>query len=172
MHTIFIVFISFVAYATGVVTVRRWGREAPTRAVHWVEMLLAFSVVVSGVFLRRPRYSLRYVALCALGMLLSGAVVGGAMLLRKKQAVAGTREYEEGQGNAEDLSLWKRWLNSSRAVVDYEFRLLLLACYFLIIGPFAIAFRLGRTESAADESLSAWVPRNETSGMDAARRPF
>ncbi len=172
MHTIFITFICFVAYATGVVTVQRRGGKGPNGAVHPLEELLALGVVLTGVYLRRPHYSLRYVALCALGMLLVGTVAGSAMLLRKRHAAAGTREYEEGRGDAGDLSLWKRWLSFSRAVVDYEFRLMLLACYFLVVGPFAIVFRLGRGKSAGGVAGSGWVARSDASSMETARRPF
>ena len=170
MHTMFIAFVSFVAYATGVVSVRRWRAKGPIGAVHPVEVLLAFAVVVSSAFLRRPHYSAGYIALCALGMLFVGAVVGSATLIRRRHAAAGTREYEEERGAAGDISLWKRWLNASRAVVDYEFRLILLACYLLIIGPFALVFRL-RSSSGA-EAGTAWVPRGDASGIEAARRPF
>lgn len=172
MHTIFIAFVSFVAYATGVVTVRRWRARAPIGAVHPLEALLALAVVVGSVFLRRLHYSARFVALSAVGMLFIGAVVGSAMLLRKKHAVAGTREYEEERGAVGDISLWKRWLNASRAVVDYEFRLMLLACYLLIIGPFALVFRLRRRNSIGAEARTAWVPRGDASGIEVARRPF
>jgi hypothetical protein len=172
MHTIFIAFVSFVAYATGVVTVRRWRAKGPVGAVHPLEALLTFAVVVCSVFLRGPHYSARYVALCALGMLFIGAVVGGAMLLRKSRAIEGTREYEEGRGAPGKISLWKQWLNASRAVVDYEFRLMLLACYLLIIGPFALVFRVRRAKRAGAELRTAWVPRGDASGIEAARRPF
>jgi hypothetical protein len=172
MHTIFIAFVSFVAYATGVVTVRRWRTKGPIGAVHSLEALLAFALVVSSVFLRRPHYSARYVALCGLGMLFVGAGVGSAMLLRKRRVAAGTREYEEEHAAAGEISLWKRWLNASRAVVDYEFRLMLLACYLLVIGPFALVFRLRKGNSAGSELGTAWVPRDDASGIEAARRPF
>ena len=170
MHTIFIAFVSFVAYATGVVTVRWWRAKGPVGAVRPLEVLLAFAVAAGSGFLRRPHYSARYVALCALGMFLVGAVVGSAMLLRKKQAAAGTRENEEERGAAGDSGLWKRWLNASRAAVDYEFRLILLACYLLAIGPFA--FRLRKGNQAGAELGTAWVPRGDVSGIEAARRPF
>jgi len=172
MHTIFIAFISFVAYATGVVTVRRWRAKGLNGAVHPLETLLAFAVVVSSVFLRRPHYSARYVALCALGMFFVGAVMGSAMLLRKKHAAAGTREYDGERVAPGKISLWNRWLNASRAVVDYEFRLMLLVCYLLIIGPFALVFRFRRGNGTGAESGTAWVPRGDVSGIEAARRPF
>ena len=172
MHTIFIAFISFVAYATGVVTVRRWHAKVPSGAVHPLELLLALAVVVGSLFLRRAHYSSGYLALCALGMLLIGAVVGSVMLLRRKHAVAGTREYEDERAAIGDISLWKRWLNASRAVVDYEFRLMLLASYLFVIGPFALVFRLRKGSSAGHRSGIAWVARGEAAGIEAARRPF
>jgi len=172
MHTIFMAFVSFVAYATGVVTVRRWRAKRPSGAVHPLELLLAVAVVAGSVFLRRPHYSARYVAFCALGMFFIGAMVGSVLVLRGKHAVAGTREYEEERAGASDISLWKRWLNASRAVVDYEFRLMLLACYLFVIGPFALVFRLNKGNGAGRESGSAWVPRGDAAGIEAARRPF
>jgi hypothetical protein len=172
MQTIFIALVSFVAYATGVVMVLRlWSRRS-SAAAHPVEALLALGVLLSSAFLRRPHYTMKYVALCAAGMLLIGVVVGCVMLLRKNRAIAGMREYEEARGDAAAISLWRRWLNTSRAVVDYEFRLLLVACYLLMIGPFAIAFRLGRGRSARSETASTWVPRHDAPSLEAARRPF
>jgi hypothetical protein len=110
MRTIFIAFVAFAAYATGVVAVRRWPEKGPVGAVHPLEALLAFAaVVMSGVFLRRPHYSARSVALCCLGMLFVGAVVGSATLLRKRHAVAGTRECEEERGAAGGaITFWRR----------------------------------------------------------------
>jgi len=172
MHTIFIAFISFVAYATGVVTVRRWWSRRSSSAAHPIEALLALGVLLSSAFLRRPHYTIKYVALCAAGMVLIGALVGCVLLLRRNRTVAGTREYEEARGDAAAISLWKRWLSASRAIVDYEFRLLLVACYLLLIGPFAIAFRLGRGTKAGSNTASAWVPRHDAPSLEAARRPF
>ncbi len=172
MHTIFIAFISFVSYATGVVTIRRWVREEPTGAVDPVEALLALGVVVCSVSLRKPHYSAKYVALCALGMSFAGLVVGSAMLLRTKRSTAGTREYEQERASTGNVNLWRRWLNASRAVADYEFRLMLLGCYLIIVGPLAVAFRMGRRKNAGDGGAPAWVPRSDADGMEAARRPF
>lgn len=172
MHKIFLAFVSFVAYATGVVTVRRWRTEGSTGVVRPLETLLAFAMVVGSLFLRRPHYSLRYVALCALGMLFVGALVGSVILLREKDAAAGTREYEQERATTGDSSLWRGWLNFWRAVVDYEFRLMLLACYLLVVGPFALMFRLGRGNRASIETGTAWVPRGDAFGIEAARRPF
>ena len=151
---------------------RRWRANVPSGAVHPLELLLALAVVAGSLFLRRAHYSAGYLALCALGMLLIGAVVGSVMLLRRKHAAAGTREFEEERAASGDISLWKRWLNASRAVVDYEFRLMLLACYLLVIGPFALVFRLRKASSAGPESRTAWVPRGDADGIEAARRPF
>ncbi len=172
MHTLFIAFISFVSYATGVVTVQRWKGKGRGGPVHPVELLLGAAIAMCGVFLRKPHYSLKYLALCSIGMILVGGIVGFALLVSKEHQAAGTREFEERHGDGSNLSLWKRWLNSSRAVVDYEFRLVLLACYLIIIGPFAILYRLGRGRINREEMKSSWLPRNDDFSADAARRPF
>ena len=172
MHTLFIAFISFVSYATGVVTVQRWGSKRSSGAVRPLELLLAMATVSCGIFLSRPHYSLIYLALCSIGMLLFGAGIGSVMLLSNKHAAAGTREFEMASGDDANLSIWRRWLNSSRAVVDYEFRLLLLACYVIVIGPFAFVFQLGRKRNASEGITSAWLPRSEDFSPESARRPF
>ncbi|MGB8322314.1 MAG: hypothetical protein WCE52_05055 [Candidatus Acidiferrum sp.] len=136
------------------------------------EVALASAIVFIVFFLRNRLHSLKYVALCSFGAFLIGLTVGSLMLLRKKSVVAGTKEYEDRGGSIPDLSLWKQWLNFSRAAVDYEFRLLLLSCYFLIIGPLAIVFRLGSGESSHEDGKSSWIARSEDSSLDAAGRPF
>jgi len=88
-----------------------------------------------------------------------------------RRALAGTREFEEWNKPAE-AGPWKRWLAFSRAVADYEFRLLLVACYLVVVAPFAIAFRLRRAEQAEGAGSSAWIPRTDSPTFDAARRPF
>jgi hypothetical protein len=140
--------------------------------VHPVELLLAVAIASCGVFLCKSHYSLAYVAFCSVGMLLVGATIGFVLLLGKKHQAAGTREFEEGHGGGANLSLWKRWLNSSRAVVDYEFRLVLLASYLIFIGPFAILYRFGRGRINRGDAKSSWLPRSEDFSADAARRPF
>jgi hypothetical protein len=172
MHNLFLAFLCFVSYATGVVMVQRWCGIGHRGSVHLLELLLAVAVVSFGVFLGKPHYSMKYLALCLSGMFFFGVSIGSGMLLGKKQTAAGTGEYIEGSGETANLSLWKKWLNSSRAVVDYEFRLLLLACYLLIIGPFAIVFRFSSGTSSRKGMGSAWLPRSDDVSPDAAGRPF
>jgi hypothetical protein len=172
MHTLFIVFVSFVSYAFGVVTSQRWRGRKSLGAVHPLELLSALLVVLLGVFLRMPHYSLGYLALCIVAMFFIGSVVGGMMFLGKKRGTAGTREYEEEPRDVANLRVWKRWLNFSRAVADYEFRLLLLACYLLVVGPFAILFRLGRAKNALQSAESGWMPRSDEFSLNSCRRPF
>jgi hypothetical protein len=88
-----------------------------------------------------------------------------------KHVSGGTREYEDFAG-ARPVGLWKRWLNFSRAIIDYEFRLLLIAVYLLIIGPFALAFRFLRRVPAVSDASSTWTARNESPSLDGSRRSF
>ena len=171
MPTLFIAVLSLASYSTGVVRIQRW-RAKGARALELWEVALALAIVLSVFFLRNRLHSFRYVALCSLGAFLIGLMVGSLMLLRKKPAVAGTKEYEERADDIPNLSLWKQWLNFSRAAVDYEFRLLLLSCYLLIIGPFAIVFRLGSGKRSQEYGKSSWIPRSEDSSLEAAGRPF
>ena len=173
MHTLFIVLVSFVFYAFGVVTFQRWRGTRSLGAVHPLELLSALLVVFFAVFLRKPHYSFGYLALCIIVMSFMGSVVGVMMFLGKKRGTAGTREYEEEPADFANLRIWRRWLNFSRAVADYEFRLLLLSCYLLVIGPFAILFRLGRAKAPAVQgSESGWVPRSDEFSLNSSRRPF
>jgi hypothetical protein len=171
MPTLFIAVLSLASYSTGVVRIQRW-RAKSARALELWEVALALAIVSSVFFLRNKLHSLKYVALCTFGAFLIGLMVGSFMLLRKKPTVAGTKEYEDLGESIPDLSLWKKWLNFSQAAVDYEFRLLLLSCYLLIIGPFAIVFRLGSGKSSHEDGKSSWIARSEDSSLDAAGRPF
>ena len=171
MRTLFIAVLSLASYSTGVVRIQR-SRAKGTRALELWEVALALAIVLSVFFSRNKLHSLKDVALCSFGTFLIGLIVGSLMLLRKKPAVAGTKEYEDRAESIPNLSLWKRWLNFSRAAVDYEFRLLLLRCYLLIIGPFAIVFRLGNGKRSHEDGKSSWIVRSEDSSLDAAGRPF
>ncbi len=172
MHALFITFFSFVAYATGIVAVQRWSNKTHDGAVRPVEVLLGLAVVVCGMFLNKPHYSLQYLAFCLFVMFSIGAVIGIGVLLSKNRGTAGTGEYSDEVGGHGNLSLWKQWLNFSRAVVDYEFRLLLLACYLVVVGPFALLFRAGQKKNTSEAMGSAWLPRSNDNSMEAARRPF
>jgi hypothetical protein len=153
------------------VGIQRW-RAKNARALELWEVALALVIVFSAFFLRNKLHSLRYVALYGFGAFLIGLTVGSLMLLRKRPVIAGTKEYEDGGENSPGLTLWKQWLNLSRAVADYEFRLLLLSCYLLIIGPFAVVFRLGTGKRSHEDGKSSWIARSQDSSLDAAGRPF
>lgn len=171
MHTAFILIISFVAYATGAVAYKRASSSRPSATVHPVEMFLVVCLLVVIALLQPHHYSVTYHAVAAVAMLILGAVTARLTLVTEGRASAGTREFESLEEEA-PVSLWKRWLNFSHAVVDYEFRLFLVAIYLVVIGPFAIMFRIkGKTPALANNS-SNWVLRSDSSSMDAARRPY
>jgi hypothetical protein len=113
-----------------------------------------------------------YRLICAVAMVFIGAAVARATLARQGCIAAGTKEFEDAGGQKSATSLWKRWLNFSRAVIDYEFRLMLVACYILIVGPIALAFRWRREEPIGTGRTSTWTPRANTPSLDAARRQF
>ncbi len=171
MPTVFIVVASLAAYAAGAVATRRVLASRPT-AVQPVEVLLAAGALAGIALLRRPPYRVTYYAICAAAMFLIGAATAAATMTTKKRAVGGTREFEDAGAPVRPDSLWQRWLSFSRAVVDYEFRLLLVACYLLIVGPIAIASRFLRSDTAGSDATSTWTPKNDTPNLDAARRPF
>jgi hypothetical protein len=134
-------------------------------------MVLVLCLLIVTAVLRPSHYSATYHVGAALAMLIIGAVVARMTLATEGRASAGTREFESSAEEA-PVSLWKRWLNFSHAVVDYEFRLFLVAVYLFVIGPFAVMFRLLEKTPPSVSNVSNWTPRNDSSSMDAARRPF
>lgn len=133
-------------------------------------MLLVVCLLVL-IALLHPKYSIVHLVVSTFAMLMIGAATARATLEATGRATAGTREFEEVNVADGPSSLWKRWLNFSRALADYEFRLLLVAIYLLVIGPFALTIRALRSTPAS--ASSNWIPRsNETPSLDAARRPF
>jgi ABC-type branched-subunit amino acid transport system permease subunit len=171
MPTVFIVVVSLAAYAVGAVATRRVLASRPT-AVQPVEVFLAAGALASAALVRHPPYPVTYYANCAVAMFLLGVAIAAATVTTKKRAAGGTREFEDAGAPAQVASPWKRWLSFSRAVVDYEFRLLLVACYLLIIGPIAMASRFLRADTAGNDEASTWIPKEDTPNLDAARRPF
>lgn len=172
MHLAFILFISFVAYATGAVACKRASSSRPSAAVHPLEMLLVVCLLVV-IALLRPKHSVVYLLVSALAMLMIGAATARATLVTTGRATAGTREFEEANLTDGPSSLWKRWLSFSHAVADYEFRLLLVVIYLLVIGPFALIIRALRSKSTPAGDSSNWTLRkNDTPSLNAARRPF
>ncbi len=122
--------------------------------------------------IRPHQHSAMYHAGSILAMLIIGALIARLTMVEEGRVTAGTREFEELAADPGPISLWTRWVNFSRAVVDYEFRIFLVAVYLLIIGPFAIVFRFVQTTPSRTASASTWIPRSDTPSLDAARRPF
>jgi hypothetical protein len=85
--------------------------------------------------------------------------------------LAGTREFENTHAPEATSNLWKRYVGFSRAVVDYEFRLLLVATYLLLVAPIALASRLV-SKPAPEEGDTTWLARTDDASMDSAGRPF
>jgi hypothetical protein len=135
------------------------------------ELLLVMAALATVAFLPRPHHRLAFFAACGAGMSILGALVVRLTHPRERRATAGTREFESHDAAEAGLSAWKRWLAFSRQVVDYEFRILLVACYLLLVGPMAIAFRSRRDEAQIDPE-STWIPRTSVADLDSARRPF
>ncbi len=162
---------SFAAYATGAVLAKRIFSSRVSAAVHPLEVFVVASIFAGVAAQRRPHYSFAYCALWLGAIVLIGSAISRATLVAEGRVSAGTREFEEPEDAEKSASLWQRWLSFSRATVDHEFRILLVACYLIIIGPFAIAFRLLRAKPA-NEAASSWTPRSDTPSLDSARRPF
>lgn len=170
LPTAVILILAFVAYATGAVTTRRMSASRCSPVVYPVEVFFVACALVMIRLLRQPPYPAGYLACWILVMTVCGALIARATLVVEGRATAGTREFEDSHGSGPS-SAWQRWLSYSRAIIDHEIRLVLVACYLVIIGPFAVAFRLMREEPAGDIT-STWIPRTESPSLGSARRPF
>ncbi len=169
MKTILIIVIALAAYATGAVSARRLSHSSA--AAHpW--QLLVLCLALAGLAYLRPSgpapqvFGISFVIMFFLGWAACALTAG-----RRDPVVGGTREYEDVR-QERSVTLWRRWLNLSRAVIDYEFRLLLLAVYFLIIGPVAIAFRFLRKRDSTAGLGSAWIPKTDSPTLNSSRRAF
>jgi hypothetical protein len=172
MPTVIVAVISFAAYATGAVLARRRLPSRVSVPVDPIEVLIVSGGLLLIVALPHAASSLTYVLVCALLGLLLGALTATATLARNKGGGGGTREFEDIPAPLRPTNAWKRWLSFTRSVADYEIRLLLVACYLLIIGPIGVAHRLARATPANDGSRSNWLPRSDRATLDAARRSF
>jgi hypothetical protein len=172
MPTVILGVISFAAFATGAVVVRRRSASQVHAAVTPVELL-----IVSGALLlicvNRGRFHSIYAAIgCALVMSLVGGVSARLIRLRSTFGSGGTREFEDFGAAGGSNSVWRRWLSFTRLVVDYEVRLLLVGCYLVMVGPIALAFRFARGTVTGSGNASNWVPRSGEPSLESARRPF
>ena len=172
MPTLIIAVLSLAAYATGAVIVRRRLASHLSTAVGPFELIVFVGAAVGMVLLRRPHYAIAHYVIWAAAMFLIGTITAWTVLFHQQRITGGTREFEDVAAHEPLASPWKRWIKFSRAVADYEFRLFLVACYLLLVGPIAVAFRFGRTEPDVSGGASTWLPKSDTPGVDAARRPF
>jgi hypothetical protein len=171
VKTLIIIVVGLAAYSVGAVQTRR------RSAAFYYEVATPLEVVVVAVMLLliaslpRPLGMAGFCALCAAVMFTFAAVF--ARLTRKSgpSPSAGTREFEE-SGTCPDAGLWKRWLHFSRSVIDYEFRLLLVASYLLIVAPLALASRTGADRQAKADPGSNWFLRADKPTLESARRQF
>jgi hypothetical protein len=171
VRTLIIVVISLAAYATGAVTARRTLSSRPGSCAHPLELLVICGALAAVAYFRRAHPGPVYFISCAAAMFLAGIAICAASASKEKQVAGGTREYEEIK-QATAAGWWKRWINASRAVIDYEFRLLLVAVYLLIVGPIALAFRFLRAAGTAPGPDSAWTAKTDSPTLDTSRRAF
>ena len=170
MKTLIIVVVGLAAYSTGAVRARRrstayhWGTATPA------EVFSVALTLVLAASVRSPVSLVASVAVSAALMFLLSIVFALATRNQGVALCAGTREFEE-SGARPNAGVWKRWMHFSRSVVDYEFRLLLVAVYLVAIAPFALLSRNARGRKTADP-LSNWVPRADSPTLEGARRPF
>jgi len=171
VRTVLIIVICLAAYATGAVTARRLLAPRLSALAHPLEFVLVTAALFVIASLRSAHPGLTFFLLASAATFLLALLVAGVNGRIGKHVSGGTREYEDVAG-ACPAGLWKRWLNFSRAVIDYEFRLLLIAVYLLIIGPFALAFRFLLRDPAVSDTSSTWTARNESPSLDGSRRSF
>ena len=142
-----------VAFAAGAVAARRWSRSSSL--AHPLEAFaLAIGLIAIAKF--RPATGLfAYGVGCVLLMSVTAAILTRATAARTV-SLAGTREFETRTPVESRTSWWKRYLDFTRAMGDYEFRLLLTATY-LLIAPFALLARNSRAKDASADTN--WVRR-------------
>lgn len=172
VRVMILIIVSLAGFATGAVTARRLRRSRVAPPVHPFEVVLA-AMALTGIILLRPlQQRISYAVVCAavmVGIGILAAHTGGA---GKPFVMAGTQEFAGTHAAQSCANAWERYLSFSRAVVDYEFRVVLTATYLLLVAPIALASRAGRRGGAQRSSSSNWLPRNDSAHLDSARRPF
>ena len=136
------IFLTFVlptiAFAAGAVAARRWSHSSTSLAHPLEGLVLAVGLIVISRF--RPGTGLpAYGVACLLSMFVVAAITASATAAGRV-SLAGTREFETDKTVERRTSWSNRYLEFTRAMGDYEFRLLLTATY-LLIAPFALLAR-------------------------------
>lgn len=71
--------------------------------------------------------------------------------------------------------LWEWWKRVARKIGDFQARIILTIFYFIILGPFALAVRLGSDPLAIKANThKGWQPKTEGKGtpMEQATKQF
>jgi hypothetical protein len=158
-------------FAVGAVTVRRAGKSRRSSPAHPIELAIAVLALVAIAVLRPAQHTVVYAATCAVALIALGALAANIRRPPMSTVPAGTREFER-EKDEQAVNIWKGYLKFSRAVVDYEFRLLLVAAYLLFVAPMALAARADRKRAQNSETTN-WVPRPAArTSMESARRSF
>lgn len=139
--------------------------------LHPLEMALVAILLAALIGFRPEQFLLPHALLCVAVMLIAGIIASAAVAGMAGNLVpGGTMEFE--QHNAATAgTLWQRYIRFSRAVVDYEFRLILMATYLFFVAPIALASRRGRRQSAPT-GISNWLARQDNWDPNDVRRPF
>jgi hypothetical protein len=165
----FVVFFApFVAYSFGVAFCRRVLFRAAVVSPHPLEALaVLFSAFVMAAMRPADRV-MTYVAVLAFFAFFTGITSGRLFL--PPERIAGTREFEE-EHQEPTISIWKRWIALAHTAADFQIRLILAACYALLIGPIAVLFRLTRPNEGAPSTT--WITRAKSdSTIGSARKSF
>jgi hypothetical protein len=172
VRTFLLILFCLGAYSSANVTVKRRKRLRTAFAGHPAEFICVVIALTSVAVLSRS-FSYGFAVGSIATMAIAGVVVAFPTNNQAGRATAGTREFEELPSSGLGINAWKRWLSFSRAVVDYEFRLFLVGCYFVLVGPFALLFRASRpSHQECDNNASSWAVRTHQSTLESARRPF
>ena len=129
-------------------------------------------VSLIAIVLIRPGQHLGVYSMCYTALTLGVGMLAAHLRVSGNRFVpAGTREFEPMRAREGAPSVWSHYLSFSRAVADYEFRLLLIVTYLLLVAPIALLARRSRS-SNLQASDSRWLARDDSQSLDSARRAF
>lgn len=78
------------------------------------------------------------------------------------------RPFPSQRGSSDVRALWERWKRLARKIADFQARVVLTLFYFAVLGPFAVAVRLGADPLGIKRpGAPAWRRRPERAGVAA-----
>jgi hypothetical protein len=166
-----VLFLSFIGFAAGALSARRQRLSRYACAAHPAEVLIVILALIVIAVLRPASHPAAYAAVCVVAMAGLGFLAARVAGAGDSLMPGGTREFEAIRTSDAGQTAWRRYLNLSRALADYEFRLILVAIYLLFAAPIALLAGFGRN-SARGRGDSNWVARGEAGTLEKARRPF